>query len=170
MEWNWDEIASEESPQKQFKNAIKSQVTLTLCHKHHDPNCCQSSLNLLAYFIVHPMCGNLPSAVTLKALWVFLCLSTPCLLWHMMPVGGRLNRRKVKWGNHSQLKKTEKETSIHFQQFINNCIIPPPQGFFCHFWSFCWVTNPQEFCLIFSSLVCNHIVCQKNLSYKNGEI
>lgn len=48
-------------------------------------------------------------------------------------------RRKVKCKNHSQLKKTEKETSIRFQWFINNCIIPVGylKGHFGH------LTNPH---------------------------
>ncbi len=117
-------------------------------------------MNLLAYFIVHPMCGNLPSAVIcLKS-----TLSVFVPLYSLFAMTRDASRRKVKWGNHSRLKKTEKETSIHFQRFINNCIIPPPQGFFIFYGHSVGYTNPQDFCLIFSS----HIVCQKNLSYKNG--
>ncbi len=104
------------------------------------------------------MCGNLPSAVIcLKS-----TLSVFVPLYSLFAMTRDASRRKVKWGNHSRLKKTEKETSIHFQRFINNCIIPPPQGFFIFFGHSVGYTNPRDFCLIFSS----HIVCQKNLSYK----
>lgn len=97
-----------------------------------------TSVNLLACLVVHPICGNLPSAV--------ICLKSTFRVfvphYSLFAMTYDACRKKVKWGNHSRLKKTERETSIHFQQFINNSIIPLPQRFFCHFRSFCWVTNP----------------------------
>lgn len=111
------------------------------------------------YFIIHPMCGNLPSAV--------ICLKSTFSVfvphYSLFAMTYDACRRKVKWGNHSQLKKTERKTSIHFKRFINKWIIPLPQGFFCHFWLFCWVTNPRGRILfnLFLPGVHSHCMCKE---------